>query len=214
MGFCARSRFARWHVAQDLASVVADVCEGDFVAEAVAEPVVVLFAHVVADGGAAVHVYLYFLQTQFLHVWQQGQFGALWLLCAWRMVFDNDPPAVGLGWEDYAGCEEAHLGEVGDVHVLQLGAFEEHEAPVILETLVCGDERVEAGAPEGLYGIGVELLDLHCTDLVMLRVRRSVAIKCFKWPRIRSRQQIEEAARRLELSQQQKQTRRKEESNA
>lgn len=46
-------------------------------------------------------------------------------------------------------------------HVLQFGTFEKHEAAVILEAFVCGNERIEACAPEGLDRIRVELFDLH-----------------------------------------------------
>ena len=57
------------------------------------------------------------------------------------MVFDDDSSWIGCIWEDDVGCEEAHFRKVSHVHVFRLRVvFEEHEASVVLEALICGNE--------------------------------------------------------------------------
>jgi hypothetical protein len=108
-----------------------------------------------------VHVDLDLCEAQLLDIRKKRNFSALSLFDAWGVVFHDDSAVVCGGWKDDGCGEKAHLGVFRDMHVDELGAFEEHEAAVILEALICGDEGVEAGAPEGLDGVGKELLDLH-----------------------------------------------------
>lgn len=135
--------------------------EGDSITKALAEPRIVGLAHRVPRRRAAVHIDADLFEAQLLDVREKRDFRAFGFLCAGGVVFDNDSAGVAFGWKDDGGGEEAHLGVLGDVHVGEFGAFEEHEAAVVLEALVGGDEGVEAGAPKGLDGVGVELLDLH-----------------------------------------------------
>jgi hypothetical protein len=76
-----------------------------------------------------------------------------------RVEGDNYRSGVGhIGvWVDKLGSEEAHLRELGHMHILVVGRAEEHEATIIFETLVGYFARGDGLATEGFDRIDVEL---------------------------------------------------------